>query len=353
MNLLKVIYDLSFKKCKFIPLDGEHHAITQGFSVCATENNNGTFTVETLTWERDNPNDTALEKKEIHTYHTVKAGEKCSGVYSLSEWSYLEGVYYRHPNYEVEVVDGSIALNESDDPVIKAQVYVGMGDYEKADVLLNPILPPDPNNYYFVNHEANKLQALRYELGLGVEQDLDKAYVHYLYAEAVADVIRFMDMGYGKGVLEEDYRSIDFCEYHFYKLIYAAGETKYAEYRVFWDAGCWLYEWHEKSSTNKNDIQKRKSYALCRRKACEWIMQTGDREKVLNDMFTLYLGAYLAYLEEGSEGKCTYIHEDDGSKYRETSVYSAGNYIKRAIEAGNEFAARGKAFIDAMKGEEK
>ena len=353
MYYLKVTYDISTGECVFIPVDGEYHGVTQGLSALAKENGNGTFSVEMLTWERDDPNDTALEKKEIHTYHTVQAGEKCSGSYSVSEWSYLKGVYYSHPSYRAEVVDGSIALKESQDPVIKAQVYVDMGDYARADTLLNPILPPDPNNYYFANREANQLQAQRYELGLGVEKDLDRAYIHYLYAESVADVIRFMDMGYGKGVLEENHHSVDFGEYHFYKLIHAAGEAEYAEYRVFWDAGCWLYEWHEKDSTNKDDMKKRRSYALCRRQACEWIMQKEDKEKVLNDKFTLYLGAYLAYLEEGSEGKCTYIYEDDGSKYRETSVYSAESYIKRAIEAGDEFAIRGKTFIDAMKREEK
>jgi len=352
MHYLKVTYDISTNECVFIPVDGESHPITPGLGASAKENGNGTFSVETITWEKDAPNDTSSEKKDIITHHTVKAEEKCSGSYSVSEWSYLEGVYYRHPSYEAEIVDGSIALKESSDPVIKARVYVDMGHYNEADKLLKPILPPDPNYYYFVNREAHKLEAQRYELGLGVEKDLDRAYIHYLYAEAYADVIRFMDMGYGKGALREDYNTVDFCEYHFYKLLHAAGEKEYAEYRVFWNAGCWLYEWHEKDSTNKKDMQERRSYALCRRQACEWIMQNGDKEKVLNNKFTLYLGAYLAYLEEGSEGKCTYIYDNDGSKHGETSIYSAESYIKAAIEAGNEFAIRTNAFKEMIKGEE-
>lgn len=353
MYYLKVTYDISTGECAFVPADGEHRGVTQGLSACARENGDGTFLAELLTWERDNPNDTASEKKEIRKAHTVPLGKACSGSYSVSEWSYLKGVYYSHPSYRAEVVDGAVARKESRDPVIRARVCVDMGDYASADALLQPILPPDPGHYYAVNREANRLQAQRYERGLGVEKDLDRAYIHYLYAASVADVLRFMDMGYGKGVFEEDARAMDFCQYHFYRLLHAAGETAYAEYRVFWDAGCWLYEWHEKNSTNEHDIRKRRSYALCRRQACEWIMQSGDKEQVLCDKFTLYLGAYLAYLEEGSEGKCTYIYEDDGSKCRETSVYSAQSYIKRAVEAGNEFALRGEAFIDAIKGEGK
>lgn len=349
MYYLKIIYDISTDECVFIPADGEHRGVTQGLSACAKDNGDATFSVETLSFESHG---NTRKEKEIRKTRRVKLGQKCSDSYSVSEWSYLEGVYYRHPSCEFEVVDASVALKESEDPVVKAAVYVDMGEYEKADELLLPILPPDPNYYYFVNREANKLQARRYEAGLGVEKDPDRAYIHYLYAESTSDVIRFMDMGYGKGVLEEDCRSIDFCEYHFYKLLHAAGETEYAEYRVFWGAGCWLYEWHEKDSTDKKDMLERKSCALCRRQACEWIMQKSDKEKVLSGKFTLYLGAYLAYLEEGSEGKCTYIYEDDGSRLRNTSIYSAESYVKRAIENGNEFAIRAKAFTDAMKGEE-
>ncbi|MBQ8388829.1 MAG: hypothetical protein IJX46_07890 [Clostridia bacterium] len=349
MYYLKITYDISTGKSVFIPADGKHHGVTQGLSALAKETGDGGFSVETLTWERDDPGDTAQKEQEIRMAHTVKVGEVCSGSYSVSDWSYLKGVSYRHPSYRAEVVDGRIALKESDDPVIKARVCVEMGDYAKADALLRPILPPDPNYYYFTNREANRLQAQRYELGLGVEKDLDRAYVHYLYAEAADDVVRLMDMGYGKGVLEEDYRAIDFCKYHFYKLIHAAGEVEYAEYRILWDAGCWLYEWHEKNSTDKDDMQKRRSYALCRRQACEWIIEKEDRDKALNGKLTLYLGAYLAYLEEGSEGKCTYVYENDGSKHGETSIYSAESYIERAVAAGNELAIRGKAFMDAVK----
>ena len=353
MYYLKITYDISCNKYTFVPIDGEEHGVTQGLGVLAKEKDNGTFLVKTFTFERDNSGDINLEKKKITKSHTIKIGKKYSGCYSTPEWSYLEGLYYRHPSYEIEIVDGNAVLKENADPVVKAQIYVYMGEYIKADELLNSILQPDPNYYYFTNREANKLQAQRYELGLGVEKNLDKAYIHYLYAEAVADVIRFMNMGYGKGVLEENHNCIVFCEYHFYKLLYEAGEKEYAEYRVFWNADCWLYEWHEKSSTDKKDIQERKNYALCRRQACEWIMEKGYEEKVLNNKFTLYLGAYLAYLEEGSEGKCTYIYENDDSKYRETSLLSAENYIKRAVESGNEFAIRGKAFIDMIKGEVK
>ena len=348
MYYLKITYDISTDECVFIPFDGEHHGVTPGLSALAMENGDGTFSLETLTWESDDPNNKALENREIIANHTVKTGEECWGEYSVSEWSYLEGVYYIHRSYSAEVVDGSIALKESSDPVIKAQVYVEMGDYASADALLNPILPPNPNHYYFVNREANKLQAKRYELGLGVKKDLDRAYIHYLYAQSVGDVVRFMDMGYGKGVLEEDTHSDDLCEYHFYKLIHAAGEREYAEYRVFWSADCWLYEWHEKDSTSKKDVQMRRSCALCRRQACEWIIEKEDREKVLNDDLTLYLGAYLAYLEEGSEGKCTYTYDNDGSRREDTSVYSANSYIERAIAAGNDLAVRAKAFIDAV-----
>lgn len=350
MYFLKVTYDISCGKFTIIPADGEHHGITQGLSALARDNGDRTFTLEMLTWERNNPQNTALEKKEIRTLHTVKAGKQCLGQYSQSEWSYMKGIYYRHPSYEAKVIDGKTALKESDDPVIKAQVYVEMGKYRHADKLLTPILPPDPKHYYFVNKNAHKLQAMRYELGLGVKKDLGKAYIHYLYAEAYDDIVRFMDMGYGKGVLSEHHRSLDWNEYYPLRLLHAAGERAYAEYRINWNANCWTYDRNEKEATKRTNAKWYKANALCRRQVCEWMMANAKNADI--DRFTLMLGAYLAYLSEGHEGSCSGIREDPetGSKSNTTSLWWAEKYIASAVAAGNSFAIQGKGFIDKVRG---
>lgn len=349
MYYLKIRPDISKNQFTFIPADGELHGVTKGLATSLTEKDDVNFLVEAITWERDNPNNTSLPKKEIRTSHTLKIGEICSGTYSISEWSYLEGVYYRHPSFEVEVVDGSVALKESDDPVVQAQVHLEMGNYQKADELLNPILPPDPNNYYFVNREANKLQAQRYELGLGVEKNLDKAYIYYLYAQSFTEIVRFMDRGYGRGVFNIYHRLLDWNEYYTLKLLYVAGECEYAEYRMHWNANCWTYDSAEKEATKITEAKEHLTRALCRRQVCEWMMEKGagnvDKEK-----FTLYLGAYFSYLQNGHEGSCSYVCEYDDRKYNDTSVLSAKSYIKEAIELG-QFAIKANAFIDTIKEE--
>ena len=349
MKLLEIKYNLSESKVKYILTDGNQYAICPILSVSAEDNGDGSYTVRSFSADRKQPNTSASKTEPLEYTHTVREGEVCSGLYNRVEWTYIDGCYNDHRVYEAMIVDREIALRESDDPVIKAQIYLSMGEYAEADRLLAPIIPPDPNHYFFVNGEANRLQAQRYELGLGVEKNLDKAYIHYLYAESFDDLIRFIEMGYGEDVLGDGFDFSEFCEYHFYMLLYAAGEREYAKYRVLWDAGCWLYEWDEKDSVQEDDIRERRSIALCRRQACEWIIQEKDEANVLNGKLTLYLGAYLAYLEVGSEGKVTYVYEDDGSKCRETSILSANVYIEQAIEAGNELAIRGKEFIDSVK----
>lgn len=353
MKLLEIEYDLSESKVKYILTDGKKKAICPILSMSASDNGDGSYTVRSFSYERKQPNDHESETVPLEYTHTVREDEVCSGLYNRVEWTYIDGCYNDHRVYEARIVDSAIALKESDDPVIKAHIYLSMSEYAEVDKLLAPILPPDPNHYFFVNKEANRLAAQRYELGLGVAKDLNKAYIHYLYAESSDDVVRFMEMGYSKGVLGDSFDPSELCEYDFYMLLYAAGEREYARYRVFWDAGCWLYEKREKESTKKEDVMERRSNALCRRQACLWMMQENDEENVLNGKFALYLGAYLAYLEEGSEGRVTYIYEDDGSKCRETSILSANVYIERAVEKGNELAIQGKEFIDSVKEKRK
>ena len=176
---------------------------------------------------------------------------------------------------------------------------------------------------------------------------MDKAYVHYLYAQSIADVIRFMDMGYGKGVFCESPRLLDLNEYHTLMLLWTAGEREYAEYRINWLASCWIYDSAEKEATKKTEAQEHRTYALCRRQVCEWMMEK-NAEDVDIEKFTLFMGAYLSYLKNGHEGSCSYVYEYSDGKCNETSVWAAEKYIAEALEAG-KFAIRGKAFMDAVK----
>ena len=355
MYFLKVTYDILTNECTVIPIDGEYHKIASGLSASAKDNGNGRFNIQTLSWERKNPNDENCIKNEICKSHTLKVGEKCEDSYSVTEWSYIKGVYYTHPSYFVEIIDGITALNQSDDSFIKAQVHLSLGEYERVDELLNPILLPDKNHYYFVNSNANKLQAKRYELGLGVEKNLNKAYVHYLFANSYADVIRLMDMGYGKGVLEDDYRKIDWNEYYALKLLYAVGEKEYAEYKIYWNAGCWTYSSNQKQEKSNDNAKWNKTVALCRKQACEWMMDKNSLTVSEIEKLTLFSGAYLSYLKQGHEGACSYVSEnfEDGCKSNQTSVLSAKGYINEAVEKGNEFAIRIKSFIDVVKESER
>lgn len=344
MKLLEIKYDFPNFLVKYALTDGQRVSVCPVLSVSASCNPDGTFTVCSFSSEKKKPNDARSSINLIEYTHVVSENEECEGIYSRTTWSYLKGIENVHYSYCAKIVDDSIALENSSDPVIKAHIYLSRGLYNEADKLLEPVLPPDKSYYYFVNLAANKLQAQRYENGIGVEKNLDKAYIHYLYARSYEDIARFMEMGYGKNVFNKALCVDELLEFHTYMLLHAVGETEYAEYRVSWNAGCWIYKTEEKESQDPHDIKERKSNALCRKQYCEWAMSGKSLKNFTVEKFILYIGAYFSYLENGHEGRCTYTYDDS----YETSVSSAKMYLESALEKGDELAIRAQSFIDSL-----
>lgn len=345
MLFLKVIYDISTGDCKFLPIDGKEHRVCGGLGVSAIDMGDGSYAVEISTYEREDPNVKDSVMKCLKTMHTLKKGDNVSSSYSVSEWSYLEGCYYSHPTCRASLVDAKSVLDASSDGVLKATVYIAMGEYEKARESVLPYL--SHNWYIYKEDRAHLIYAQMNEQGLGMEQNMLEAFKHYLIAESQADIVRFINMGYGAGVLDEDPEKVNWDFYHSLMLLDSIGEHDYAYKQMGCRASSWTYTREEKESAKPEDIARHKYTAFARLKACQWIMERGDEAPVHNEDFILYLGAYLNWQRVGHEDDCTYWSLTDERGMR--SVLSAKISIRNAVEEGNELAIRGKAFIDAVE----
>lgn len=350
IKFLKVTQDIYNNKFKYIPINGKKYTICSGLEVQAEMLNNE-YIAHCFTFERENPNNSASKTKVIKKTHKLTTSDKKTDLYRVLNWSYLKGCYYSSVDYEISVVSAKQALNSSSDPVIKAQIYFSFEDYKKAHELLDLNIAPDKKNYYFVNKEANELKAIAYENGLGVQRDLNKAYIHYLYAQSFSNVIRFLNMGYGKGVITEDINTLSWHEYYTLKLLYNAGERDYAYYRMVWLAGCWCYSDSQKNSKEEKFLQEHKFNALIRLQACEWIMECKDFEQVKNDNLVMFAGGYFSYLINGHEEACTGENDQGGGCITPIKKpWVAKKYLQEGVQSGNEFALRVWEFIELANG---
>ena len=349
MKFLKVQYDWDEKYLVYIPVDNKRHKILPNLFVQATCNKAGGFTVYSRAFESKDPKNEGAEMLPIDEIHTVKEGEVFKFNRSKVTWDYFKGHYNSTVVCKAQVLDSSVVFCESKNPVITALIYLENGEYESAQKLIEPLL--SVSQYYSegVNEGAHEIMAKIYELGH--KKDLNKAYIHYLYAQSYENVVRFLNMGYGAGVLEETPTEEEWDEYHALCLLYGAGEKDFAYGKMIYNAGFWCYKDSIKNSKNPQIIREHKYVAFARKQACEWIMQRKDAKQVENENFILFLGAYCSYLAQGHEGGCSYeIDNGGGSVAMHRSVISAERWMDKEIERGNEFALRGKKFINEIKG---
>lgn len=345
MRFIKLTYGWP-KRYKFVPADGKAYNAL-GFDIIAEQNDDGSYTIITFDHERKEPNNVASELIEVDNTFTLHVGEEVLASYCTIEWTYIRGAYNSLEDYRIAIVEEDVALAETDDDVVKATIYLQRGNYNKALNLVGKHL--DANMFFKVNNDAHKLMAKMLENGLGVQKDLYKAYVHYLYAKSFEDVARFWQLGYGHEVIDR-LSNIDWDEYHALLLLASVGEGEYAYKRMVNNASNWYYKDEEKTSTRADYLHKHKFVALSRKTACLWAMAKCDYTLGASEEFTLFAGAYLSYLSQGHEGACSYETDNGGgSKGQHTSVSFAERWIDRGVADGNEFAIKAKAFIQKSK----
>lgn len=345
MKFIKLTYGWP-KRYKFVPADGKAYNAL-GFDIIAEQNDDGSYTISTFDHKRKEPNNVASELVEVDNTFTVHVGEEVLASYCTIEWNYIRGAYNSHEDYRIAIVDDDVALAETDDDVVKAMIYLQRGNYNDALSLVSKHL--DVDMFFDVNDDAHKLLAKMLENGLGVEKDVDKAYMHYLYAKSFEDIARFWSMGYGHDVLDR-FNNIDWDEYHALLLLASVGQGEYAYQRMKKIANEWFYKDEEKLSQRQDYLHKHKFVALSRKTACLWAMAKGDHTFGASEKFTLFAGAYLSYLSQGHEGQCSYETDNGGgSKGQHTSVSFAERWIDRGVADGDEFAIKAKAFIQKSK----
>lgn len=343
MNFIKISYG-SPKRYIFVPADGQKHNVL-GLDINACQNDDGSYTINTFDFERKQPNNVASELVPVDNSYVAPVGKQIWASYCTIDWDYLHGCRNSTESFCVTIVCEDVALAEGDD-VTKATIFVERDEYQKALELVKGNL--DADVFYRVNNNAHRLMAKMLEYGLGVEKNLDKAFVHYLYAKSFEDIARFLQLGFGKGVLDDAEPYWD--EYHALLLLAAVGESNYAYNRMVNNASNWYYKDEEKTSTRADYLHKHKFVALSRKQACLWAMERGDYKFGGSEKFTLFAGAYLSCLSQGHEGACSYETDNGGgSKGQHTSVSIAERWLDRGVQDGNEFAIKAKAFIQKSR----
>ena len=310
---------------------------------------NGKYTVTVHTMERPEPNNPRSDYKHYERSLDVSEGEEAEGSYITTEWSYLRGVENHSRSYRISVADGEdVLLSSCATPIIRARIYLGMGEYQRVDEIIEPLL--NFNFYLYIDKEAHELEAVRYEYGLGREKNLDLAFRHYLLSLSQGNIMRFMEMGYGEGAPIDDYKNVKWEIYHSLMMLYHMGERELGYREMCHRANSsWCYEWSDKESRDEMDVEERRVSAMARRQASEWIIERCDREMTLSDKLTLFLGAYYAFCKCGSEDYCTYY--DDDSKIGYTRPNRAIDYLKEAADSGESLAIRALELITEIKAE--
>lgn len=350
MKFLEIKYDFPSSSVKYIVIDGEKHSIGSVLSVKATDLGNGTYRVQSFSADRKDPSNVASELIPVEYTHTVCEGEVCSGMYTKIEWTYITGCYNSHYSYKATVVDETAIPHKHRDPIVMAHIHFAAAEYDKVEEILAPLLSSDEDVPYIVKRAAHKIEAKLNEYGLGREKNPEQAYIQYLYAMSYSDIVRFMDMGYGQGVLSEDYHTLDWDEYHTLLLLSDIGETDYAYQRMIHIADIWYYKDAEKNADRADYFHIHKYLAQSRLTACVWIMEREDAQYVENKKFIMFLGAYFSYLEQGHEGACSCEIDNGGGSFAyQKQPIIAERWIAKAIEAGNDLALRGQSFIDRVK----
>lgn len=350
MEFIKIGYGWP-KKYKFLPVDEQSHHVFERCSILAEITDDGKYYIQVSDCYHGDANNIASQLVDVTKHVEVKRGEEVYFDYCIIECDHVRGKYHSHESFTAVIVSDDIALAETDDDVVRALVYYEREDYQKALDLIVPLLEPD--EFCRVNEQAHQLLAQMYQFGHGVEKDLKKAYIHYLYAR---DYERFDEMshhGFGRGVLESTlklWRNNDWDEYHVLLLLDNIGEKDYA-YKAMIERADNCFFLDEEKKTKHADYKRNHKYvALARKTACQWAMKRCDYAFGASEKFLLFAGAYCSYLSQGHEGNCSYVSDNGGGSVAHLKSASFAEWwLNKAIEDGDIFAIKAKAFMEKSK----
>ena len=350
MAFIKLTYGWP-KRYKFVPIDESSHSIFGMMTIFADFTDDGKYAIQVSDSYPSDPSNKASELVGVKKYIEVKLGQEVTFDYHTIEWNNMRGHYHGYDTIKAVVVDDDVALAETDDDVVKALVYYYKEDYQKAWELLTPLLGAD--QFCRVNEQAHQLVAQMYEFGDGVEKDLKKTYIHYLYAKDYDSFGRFFDRGFGRGVLESPRKlwlDNDWDEYHALLLLNNIGESDYAYNAMIERANDWFFSDQEKQSKRADYKRNHKYVALARKTACLWAMKRCDYAFGASEKFLLFAGAYCSYLSQGHEGNCSYVQDNGGGSVAHLKSASFAEWwLNKAIEGGDKFAIKAKDFMQKSK----
>lgn len=350
MKVLKIKYYTYKDNQHYIIINGKINHATYSFPVqiSCKELDNDTYQIDYNYTRYANADKVGLNYdytlETINKSLIISDGEEVKGSYINKRWEYVKGAINDCNSFTASIVPIDKILEEltsndnMDNNLLLIRIYLKLEQCDLANNYINKVLETDN---LFNLKELSIILGERYEYALGVEKDLDQAYVHYLLGNSVYDLKRFFELCYGinrfpnyKELLFENYIE---SAYIFNILLLDTEYKKQAIEELITYAGFWNYD--KKEQTNELYTRRRKFLALTQLEASKLIVEYNLINDKNYENCILFLGGYFAWKENGHSGCIAYEYEENiGDMYDSLYVKKEATRFDVALELVEKYA---------------
>lgn len=350
MKVLRIKYKTYKEEHIYIVINGKINHATYNFpiNISCTNLENGTYLVEYSYTRYANANkpsynyDYTLET--VNKNFVISDREEINETYVKTRWEYIKGAINDYYSFAASIVPIEKIIEELttkdniDNYLLLIRIYLKLEQYSLADNYINEVLKTDN---LFNLKELNIILGERYEYGMGIEKDPDKAYVHYLLGNSKYDLKRFFKQGFGingfpnyEELLFENYIE---SSYIFNMLLLDTEYKLQAISKLITYAGFWDYDRNEQTAATYT--RRRQYLALTQLEAAKLIVENNLNSDNNYKKCILFLGGYFAWKEHGHSGCIAYEYEENiGDEYDSLYVKKEATRFEVALELVTKYA---------------
>ncbi|MBQ4571621.1 MAG: hypothetical protein IJB21_07980 [Bacilli bacterium] len=350
MKVLKINYQTYKEHQQYVIINGKvtHASYDFPVNISCTDLNNGTYLVEYDYTKYANAGKSSFNYdytlETVKESFTISKNEKFNASYIKMRWEYIKGAINDYETFTASIVPIEKIIEElttkdtTQNHLLLTRIYLKLEQYNVADNYINEVLKTDE---LFNLKELNIILGERYEYGMGIEIDLEKAYIHYLLGHSKYDLKRFFELGFGinrfpnyEELLFENYIEL---AYIFNILLLDTEYKKQAIEELITYAGFWDYDVDEQE--DKAYTRRRMFLALTQLEAAKLIVDNNLIENNNYEKCVLFLGGYFAWKEKGHSGLIAYEYEENiGDEYDSLYVKKEATRFNVALELVEKYA---------------